>query len=97
MAALQEVCGQPEADQLDALAALSGDEDAFVRLILRHESAIRRLLARFSNDRGVFQDLCQENYLEAFRSLSIYRYQGSFAGWFWRISLLFLVGFQVVS
>ena len=77
----------PDPDLVDALAAQSGDADAFVRLVRRHESNICRLLLRFTDDRMLIQDLCQETYLEAYRSLHRFRLEGSFAGWLRRIAL----------
>lgn len=81
-----------EPELADAIAAQGGDPDAFVRLVKRHETAVYRLLLRFTNDRLLVQDLCQETYLEAYRSLHTFRNEGAFAGWLRRVAMR--VGFR---
>lgn len=73
-------------DTPDALAAQTGDKNAFTRLIRRHESSLTRHLSRFTNNDAVLEDLRQETYLEAYRSLSTFRNQGPFPRWLRRIA-----------
>jgi RNA polymerase sigma-70 factor, ECF subfamily len=73
-------------DISDALAAQSGDKEAFVRLIRRQERSLALHLRQFTNNEAVLQDLRQETYLEAYRSLSTYKHRGSFASWLRQIA-----------
>jgi len=73
-------------DTPDVLAAQTGDKNAFTRLIRRHEASLTRHLLRFTNNDAALQDLRQETYLEAYRSLSTYKSQGPFPRWLRRIA-----------
>lgn len=57
------------------------DDGAFETLMRRHQQRIHHLLWRFSRDRAVAEDLCQDTFLQAWRKLSSYQGRGSFAGW----------------
>jgi len=69
------------ADTADVLAAQSGDAEAFARLARRHEYALLGRLRRFTLDQAMLQDLRQETYLEAYKSLSTFRREGPFSHW----------------
>ena len=73
-------------DGIDILAAQAGDDTAFVRLVRRYEHALAGQLLRFSRNEAVLQDLRQETYLEAYRSLSNYRHHGTFSSWLRQIA-----------
>ncbi len=75
-----------EREAADVLLAQGGDAGAFARLVRRYERALSRHLARFTDNEAVLQDLRQETYLEAFRSLATYRHQGSFFCWLRQIA-----------
>lgn len=79
--------GEPaDHDGADALAAQVGDRDAFVRLVRRHEQVLAAHLLRFTHNETVLQDLREETYLEAYRSLSTYKHQGPFFKWLRQIA-----------
>jgi RNA polymerase sigma-70 factor (ECF subfamily) len=69
------------ADLTDVVAAQAGDDEAFGRLIHRHEYELLGRLRRFTTDEAMLQDLRQETYLEAFKSISTYRREGPFSHW----------------
>jgi RNA polymerase sigma-70 factor (ECF subfamily) len=67
--------------------AAAGDSAAFALLVRRYQSALRSFLRRLTrNDPSLADDIAQEAFLEAWRKLSLYRGEGSFAGWLNRIA-----------
>lgn len=68
-------------DMPDVLAAQAGDDEAFARLTRRHEYGLLGRLRRFTLDEAMLQDLRQETFLEAYKSISTYRGEGPFAHW----------------
>ena len=73
-------------DEIDILAAQAGDETAFVRIVRRYEQALTGQLRRFTHNEAVLQDLRQETYLEAYKSLTNYHHHGSFSSWLRQIA-----------
>ena len=67
--------------------AAAGDSAAFALLVRQHQSGLRGFLRRLTrNDPSLADDIAQETFLEAWRKLSHYRGEGSFAGWLNRIA-----------
>jgi len=77
---------QPDDETLAARAVALGDPDAFAMLMRRHQQRIFYLLWRFTRDRPVAEDLCQETFFQAWRKLASYENRGSFAGWLTKLS-----------
>ncbi len=73
-------------DRLDIKACLDGDDEAYRRLVERHQQQVARLMWRFSRNKGVIEELVQETFVQAYMSLSGFRGDGSFAGWLSRIA-----------
>jgi RNA polymerase sigma-70 factor (ECF subfamily) len=73
-------------EEPDILAAKSGDQEAFTRLVRRYESSLTQYLGRFATNAAAIEDLRQETYIEAYLSLSAFEGRGSFRGWLWRIA-----------
>jgi RNA polymerase sigma-70 factor (ECF subfamily) len=73
-------------DLRDVKASLAGDEEAFARIIRRHEGEVVRLMWRFSRDRLVCETLVQDVFVEAYFSLKGYRGRGPFAHWLRKIA-----------
>src|SRR5579883_2950173 len=70
------------------IAACRGSVAAFESLVVAYEPRIRRMIYSMTNDMQLTQDLCQETFLAAYRSLS--RMNGEelrFAPWLYRIAL----------
>lgn len=67
-------------------ACLDGDRAAFDRLYRRHAAQVHRRLARMVGGDSELEDLVQQVFLEAFRSLSGFRQEASFSTWLYRVS-----------
>ena len=67
--------------------AMAGDGAAFGALVRQHQSMLRGFLRRLARgDHALADDLAQETFLEAWRKLTQFRGDGSFAGWLTRIA-----------
>jgi RNA polymerase sigma factor (sigma-70 family) len=62
-------------------AAQAGDEQAFTAIHRHYGNRIYTLIVRMVMRRAVADDLFQDTFLEAFRSLHSYTHAGSFGGW----------------
>lgn len=65
--------------------AQQGHRDAFGELVRRALPAVRSLLRRMGAQSALADDMVQEAFLAAFRSVTGFRAEGSFAGWVCRI------------
>jgi RNA polymerase sigma-70 factor (ECF subfamily) len=75
-----------EATEAECLAAAqSGDRAAQGELLRRHYARIHATAFRLLGNPEDAEDLAQECFVRAFRSLAFYRNQGSFEGWLRRI------------
>jgi RNA polymerase sigma factor (sigma-70 family) len=71
---------------LVALAA-SGDREAFGELVWRRQSWLRNLLRRLSRDAALADDLAQQVFLKAWRSLPQLKSPAAFGGWLRRMAV----------
>src|SRR5262245_59255629 len=62
-------------------AARGGSEEAFGELVLLHQARLRAYLGQFVRDRDAADDLAQEAFITAFRSLGDYEGRAPFATW----------------
>ena len=76
--------GQLNDAELAAQAA-AGDVAAFTNLVRRHERRVRSFLGRLTRGEGA-EDLAQETFLQAWRTASSWRGEGSYEGWLLRIA-----------
>src|SRR2546423_9143773 len=60
---------------------LKGDKTAFDRLYDRHAGRVFHLLRRLSGSQSLAEDLTQETFLAAYRSLANWRGEGAFSTW----------------
>jgi RNA polymerase sigma-70 factor (ECF subfamily) len=67
--------------------ALGGDRRAFDELYRRHVDRVARLLARLVGAPPDREDLIQQVFLEAFRSLGAFRGDAAFSTWIYRIAI----------
>ncbi len=67
------------------LAAQNGDLKAFNELILLYQNMIFNLALRILGDEGSADDITQNTFLAAYRSLARFR-NGSFRNWLYRIA-----------
>jgi RNA polymerase sigma-70 factor (ECF subfamily) len=77
----------PDDTDLVARVLASDDRRAFGELVRRHQSAVRGLLRRLcAGDGALADDLAQETFLKAYRSLRTWRGGGRFSSWLYRIA-----------
>jgi len=65
----------------------NGDWDAFAALIRMHQRMIHSLTYRMSGSVSDSEDLAQETFIRAYRSLATYRGTAKFSTWLYRIAL----------
>lgn len=67
--------------------AMSGDRDAFSELVRRRQSWLRNLLRRLCRDPALADDLAQQVFLRAWRSLPTLRSVAAFGAWLRRLAI----------
>ncbi len=68
-------------------AVLGGDRDAFRILVDREAAAVVRACHRVLGDLGEAEDVAQEAFVTAYRSLATWRGEGPFGAWLARIAV----------
>lgn len=68
-------------------AVLAGDRDAFRGLVDRESMQVVRACYRILGDRHEAEDVAQEAFVTAYRSLGTWRGEGSFGAWIARIAV----------
>lgn len=74
-------------DATDVRLAVGGDGDAYARLVRRHQDAVAARMWRFTRDPARHEELVQDVFVEAWRSLRGYRGTGPLAHWIGRIAV----------
>ena len=69
------------------LLAGAGDETAFEELVRRRQAPIRGLLRRLCRDTALADDLLQDTFLQAWKSIRTLRTPETFGGWLRTIAL----------
>lgn len=79
---------QKKSDTILVSQYLKGDEGAFETLVKRHKSRIYTAIYLIVKDRYIAEDLLQETFIKAVRTIREGRYQdeGKFYGWIARIA-----------
>lgn len=80
---------RPAADDqefAEARAAAAGEDDAYGRIVGRHQAAVARQMWRFTRDAGRHQELVQDVFVEAYLSLGKYRGRAPLEHWLTRIA-----------
>ena len=87
--ATSTVAGPTTAPPDDAVvrAVLDGDRDAFRVLVDRELAAVVRTAARILDDVAEAEDVAQETFVIAYRSLASWRGDGPFGAWLARIAI----------
>ncbi|OKI25698.1 RNA polymerase subunit sigma-70 [Streptomyces sp. CB03911] len=75
----------PVSDQLLAVRAAEGDDDAFAVLVGRHSAALLTLARHLTGNRQDAEDMVQESLLSAWRRLPDFRGDAAFGTWLYRI------------
>jgi RNA polymerase sigma factor (sigma-70 family) len=81
-----------EQDRQDVAASLNGDGQAYERLIRRHQQMIAKRMWRFSRDRRELEELVEDVFVEAYRSLASFRSEAPLSHWLGTIATR--VGFR---
>ena len=68
------------------LAAL-GDERAFAELVRRRQGSVRGMLRKLCGDATLADDLAQETFVQAWRTLAQLRNAGAFGGWLKQVAV----------
>ena len=68
-------------------SVLAGDPEAFRRLVERESRSVIAVCTRILGDRAEAEDVAQEAFVAAYRSLGTWRSEGSFGAWLSRIAV----------
>jgi RNA polymerase sigma-70 factor, ECF subfamily len=75
------------AETVVAALAIAGDDAAYAELVRRRHSQIRALLRRLCRDPALADDLAQQAFLQAWRSIRSIESAGAFGGWLRKIAV----------
>jgi RNA polymerase sigma-70 factor, ECF subfamily len=75
-----------EEDQADVEKVLAGDTAAFEGLVHRWQGPLVNLAYRFCRDRGRAEEMAQEAFLRAYRSLAGWRREAAFSTWLFTLA-----------
>jgi RNA polymerase sigma factor (sigma-70 family) len=70
-----------------AALAISGDDGAFGELVRRRQSAVRNLLRRLTRDAALADDLAQQAFLLAWKSIRSLRSPHAFGPWMRKLAI----------
>lgn len=76
-----------EIDQQLVERAQAGDKQAFDLLVGKYRRKLERLLSRSIRDAAEVEDVAQETFIKAYRSLSSFRGDSAFYTWLYRIGI----------
>ncbi len=79
--------GDREIDQQLVERAQRGDKRAFDLLVIKYQRKLARLLSQFIRDSAEVEDVTQETFVKAYRSLSSFRGESAFYTWLYRIGI----------
>jgi RNA polymerase sigma-70 factor (ECF subfamily) len=74
------------ADSADVQASLGGDQDAYARLVRRHQQTIGVTMWRFTRQRQQWEELVHDVFVEAYLGLNGYQGRAPFSHWLRRIA-----------
>lgn len=75
------------AETSDIAAARNGDDQAFRRIVERHQSTLADQLRRFSPNPAVVEDLVHDTFVEAFLSLSSFKGRSPLEHWLRKLAV----------
>jgi RNA polymerase sigma-70 factor (ECF subfamily) len=76
-----------EVDQQLIRRTQQGDKQAFGLLVAKYQRRLTRLLSRFIRDPVEVEDVAQETFIKAYRSLPNFRGDSAFYTWLYRIGI----------
>lgn len=68
------------------MQALAGSESAYEQIVRRYQRPVISLIARVTGDRALAEDLAQETFVKAFRSLAAFDTTRRLSSWLFRIA-----------
>jgi RNA polymerase sigma-70 factor, ECF subfamily len=74
-------------ERLVAALAVAGDDEAFGELVRRRQESIRHLLRRLCRDATLADDLAQQAFLQAWRTVRTLRAPVAFGAWLRKIAV----------
>jgi RNA polymerase sigma-70 factor (ECF subfamily) len=74
-------------DAADAARVLAGDPGAFEGIVRRWQHRLLNLAWRFCRDRSTAEDMAQEAFVKAFRSIATFRGESAFSTWLTAIAI----------
>jgi RNA polymerase sigma-70 factor (ECF subfamily) len=78
---------QPASEGALIVLARAGDDTAFGELVRRRQASVRGLLRRLTGDAALGDDLAQDTFVRAWRTLGQLREPGAFGGWIRQIAV----------
>ena len=84
--AVQPDTNHPQEESALVLAAMEGQRMAFQQLMARYEEKVYRMIYFRTHDRLDAEDICQEVFIQAFKSLRRLKDPERFTGWLFRIA-----------
>jgi RNA polymerase sigma-70 factor (ECF subfamily) len=75
-----------EEDAIDVGRVLAGDVSAFEPIVRRWQKPLVNLAYRFCRDRSRAEDMAQEAFLRAYRSLASWRKEATFSTWLFALA-----------
>jgi RNA polymerase sigma factor (sigma-70 family) len=76
------------ADELTVVAcAMAGDDDAYSELVRRRQNPIRQLFRRLCRAPALADDLAQQTFLHAWRTVATLKSPAAFGGWLRRLAI----------
>lgn len=76
------------ADELSVvMCAIAGDDNAYGELVRRRQGAIRQLFRRLCRNPALADDLAQQTFLQAWRSVHTVKSPAAFGGWLKRLAV----------
>ena len=69
------------------VCAIAGDDSAYGELVRRRQGAIRQLFRRLCRDPALADDLAQQTFLQAWRTIRTVKSPAAFGGWLKRLAV----------
>ena len=79
--------GERQTDQQLVERVKSGDRQAFDLLVRKYQHKVYGLVSRFISDSAAVEDVVQESFIKAYRSLDRFRGDSAFYTWLYRIAV----------
>src|SRR5674476_245868 len=84
---LRAAADTTDSDGMLVERAVAGDQVAFELLVIKYQRRIQRLIGRMVRDVDLVEDIAQETFIRAYRSLHQFRGEAHFYTWLYRIAV----------